>query len=86
MRVTSEEYGADNVTVTVKWTLQEGAVYTVRVSPPVPIMVTGSIRHQLTISYNTEYNFSVEATAPCRANATAFIGLHYGELYIFEYM
>ena len=80
--VTSEEYEVDNITVIVEWTQQAilGAVYTVRVSPPVSIMFTGSTSHQLTISYNTEYNLSVETTAPCRANATAFIGLSYGEI------
>ena len=64
-----------------------GAVYTVRVLPLplVPIMATGSASRQLTISYNTEYNFSVEATVstPCRVSATAFIRLHYGKVYYY---
>ena len=81
--VTSEEYGPKNVTVTVEWAHQVGAMYTVRVSPPVPIMFTGSTSRQLTISYNNEYNFSIDVitTPPCRANATAFIRLHYGEIH-----
>ena len=83
--ITSEEYKTDNITVSVEWTLQEGAMYTVRVLPQVPIMVTGSTSRQLTISYNTEYNFSVEATVttPCRVSATTFIRLHYGEVYYY---
>ena len=79
--ITSEEYKADNITVTVEWTQQVAAMYTVSVIPLAPINFTGSTSRQLTISYNTVYNFSVEATAPCRTNATAFIGLNYGEVY-----
>ena len=80
---TSEEYEADYITVSVEWAQQVGTMYTVRVLPLplVPIMATGSTSRQLTISYNTVYNLSVEATAPCRANATAFIRLHYGKVY-----
>ena len=85
--ITSEEYKTDNITVSVEWTLQEGAMYTVRVLPhdQVPIMVTGSTSRQLMISYNTVYNFSVEATVttPCRVSATAFIRLHYGKIYYY---
>ena len=81
LRILDERYEADNVTVTVEWAQQDGAVYTVRVSPPVPIMVTGSTSRQLTISYNTVYNLSVVAVAPCRVNATTFIRLNYGEVY-----
>ena len=79
MNVISEEYYAGNVSVTVKWTQQVGAMYNATVIPPVPIMSTGSTSRQLTISYNTEYNLSVVAVVPCRDNATAFIRLHYGE-------
>ena len=83
LHVTSEVYGPKNVTVTVKWTQLEGAVYTVRLSPPVPIMVAGSTSRLLTISYNTEHNFSVDVitVAPCRTNTTAFIRLHFGEIH-----
>ena len=80
MNITSKQYEAKNVTVTVEWTQQEGAVYTVSVLPLVPMIFIGSASRQLTISYNTVYNFSVEAAAPCRANATASIRLHCGEV------
>ena len=68
----------------MKWTQLKdaAAVYTVRVSPPVSMMFTGSTSRQLTILYNTEYNLSVVAVIPCRANATAFIELNYGEIII----
>ena len=83
--IISEEYGPKNVTVSVEWTQQVATMYTVRISPPVPIIIIGSTSRQLIISYNTVYNLSVEATAPCRANATAIIGLHYGEVYSIIY-
>ena len=78
--IISEEYGGDNVTVSVEWTQQVGTEFYVRVLPSVTIMVTGSTSRQLIILYNMEYNLSVEAIAPCRANAITFIRLHYGEL------
>ena len=84
LRIASEDYSPDNVTVTVEWTqLAVYAKYTVTVVPLVPIVSTGSTNCQLTISYNMEYNLTVEATiaAPCRLNATAVIRLKYGEVY-----
>ena len=76
----SEVYSANDVTVTVEWAQQVGAVYNVRVSPPVPLMVTGSTSRQLTISYNTKYILRVEAVPPCRVDATAStnLTLNYG--------
>ena len=80
----SEAYHADNVTLTVKWPQQVRAVFNTRIlpEPPVPLVFIGSTSRQLTVSYNTEYNFSVEAivTAPCRSNVTASIRLNYGEM------
>ena len=79
LRVTSKEYSADNVTVTVEWTQQLYATYDVTVVPlVVPIVFTGSTSHKLTIPYNTEYNLTVEAAAPCGPNTTALIRLKCG--------
>ena len=75
----TSEYSADNVTVTVEWTQQVYTTYDVTVVPPVPIVFTESTSCQLTISYNTEYNLTVEAAAPCRPNTTALLRLNYGE-------
>ena len=77
LHITSEEYGANNGTVTVEWAQQLGAVYTVRLSPLAPITLTGSTIRQLTLSYNTAYNLSVVAVTPC-GNTTASIMLNYG--------
>ena len=69
------------MTVTVEWTQQVGANYTVKVSPLAPIMFPGSASQQLTIiiSYNTEYNLSVVAAIPC-GNVSASITLNHGEV------
>ena len=80
LRIASEDYSADNVTVTVEWDQPAlYSTYTVTVVPLVPIVSTGSTSYRLTIPYNTEYNLTVEAAAPCRSNATAGIRLKYGE-------
>ena len=78
--VSNEHYEIDNITVTVEWTQLEGVTYTTRASdsPLTSITITGN-SSQLTISYNTSYNFSVEAAPPCRPNPTAVITLNYGE-------
>ena len=77
LHITSDEYRTDNVTVTVDWAQQVGAVYTVRLSPLAPIALNGSTIHQLTLSYNTAYNLSVVVVTPC-GNTTASIKLNYG--------
>ena len=77
--IVSEEYSADNVTVTVEWTQFVYAIYNAIVVPTVPILFIGSTSCRLTIPYNTEYNLTVEAAALCRPNATAFRRFYYGE-------
>ena len=81
LRVTSEEYWTDNVTVTTKWGQQAGSGvshYTTRISPVAPSTLSiGSTSLQVILSYNTEYNLSLVAVTPC-GNATSFIRLHYG--------
>ena len=79
---TFEEYSTDNVTVTVNWTQLVGAVYHSSVLPLAPMMPgpNGRSSLQLALQYNTEYNLSVMAVAPCKANTTAVITLNYGEV------
>jgi hypothetical protein len=74
----SEEYRANNVTVTVLWAPVDNITFSTEVSPLAPIIPTGSTSHQLTISYNTEYNLSVTAATPC-GNFIASTTLSYGE-------
>ena len=84
--ISEEHYGADNVTVIVKWTQAEQVqqVYVLYSSTVVPsdvsVITTGITSRQLTIPYNMEYNLSIVATTPCRPNATAVIKLNYGEV------
>lgn len=73
--VSSEEFRANNVTVTVEWDQQVGAMYYVRVLPLVPFEIPSN---QLVLQYNTQYNLSVVASTTC-TNSTATIGLNYGE-------
>ena len=78
----SEEYQADNVTVTIMWApaelIDNNITFSTKVSPLVPIISTGSTSRQLIIPYNAEYNLSIVAVTPC-GNATASITLNYGE-------
>ena len=77
LAIISEEFGVDDVIVTVEWSQQVGAVYDVKIIPLAHIVFAGSTRRRLIIWYNTEYNFSVVAITPC-GTATAFRRLHYG--------
>ena len=86
MLSTSEEYSADNITVTVTWIQQLGLVYNASVTvvplqAPLMFNGSGSSSVQLVLEYNAVYNLSVTvAVAPCGANYTeTFIALNYGE-------
>ena len=77
---TSEEFGADNVTVTVEWTQEEGAIlYGIIIVPQEPMTSIGDSSIQLTLLYNTNYSVSVEAALPCQHQAHGHIMLFYGE-------
>ena len=80
LQVISEDYLPDNVTVTVAWTQNTGAMYDIGIVPLAiaPIVSTGNVNSQLIVVYNNEYNLSVVAFTPC-GNTTAFITLHYGK-------
>ena len=93
VRVISEVYEVDNVTVTLQWThnqqLQGGDIivsYNASVSPPVPFVFNENTNLKLVLEYNTEYNLSVEADIECGPNVTEFISLYYGEAFIINYM
>ena len=82
MSLLNPHYGSDNVTVTVKWTQQEGAMYNIRISPLAPVLITnGSTSGQIMVLYNKEYNLTVVAVTTC-GNATTSMRLNYGELSI----
>ena len=69
----------DNITVTVEWVQQAGALYNTNILPVAPSMFNKNTSLQLTLQYNTdsEYNLSVVAITLCGINATASITLNY---------
>ena len=75
----SEIYYETHVIVTINWIQQAGVMYVVRVSSME--INTGNGSYHLTALYNTRYNLSVVATAPCRPNAAEsdLTTLNYGE-------
>ena len=77
LHIFSKVFRADNVTVTLEWSPTFRASYIVKTSPLMLVMHTQNTSHQLTIPYNTEYNLTVEAVAPC-GNTTALMRLKYG--------
>ena len=76
---TIEEYRADGVSVVVEWTQQEGVSYNVTIIPMVPMIYTGSTSVRLTVSYNTEYSVSLEASTICQSIVSSNIILFYGK-------
>ena len=82
--ITSEEFRADNIMVTVEWTQEEGVTYQIIIIPEIPITFTGESSIQLILPYNTNYNLSVEATLPCQHQAHSHVQLFYGEFNDYE--
>ena len=81
LRILDERYEADNVTVTVEWTEEEGVlnnITVVSIVPQVPIEFIGHTSVQLTLSYNIEYNISVKAALPCQNEVPSHVQLFYG--------
>ena len=82
VHVHTEQYSVNNITITVEWIQQFGAVYMYDLSvlPPAPLEFIGSSSVQLVLEYNTLYNLSVVAVAPCGGyTQTSFIALDYGK-------
>ena len=83
MYVKSEEYEADNITITVamEWNQQARVctVFNVSVLPPAPIVLNESTSLDLVLEYNTEYNLTVEVVISCGSSTIGFIPLKYGE-------
>ena len=74
------DYSADNITVSVEWNQLSHAKYNIIVVPLVPMVFVGNTSRQLIIQYNTEYNLTIEAVAPCRMPLLSedFIMVRYG--------
>ncbi len=75
-----EEFGMENVTITLDWNPGMSTSYDVTVEPSIPVKFMESTSIQLVVSYNTMYNVSVVATL-CEYTNTAIsvrIQLSYG--------
>ena len=71
---------SDDVTVTLQWPREPGAVYNVNVSPEISHIESPSMEHNvsvmdLTISYNIQYNISIVSSL-CGVTTTKV--LNYG--------
>ena len=84
VKITSEQYGANDVQVSVKLARRKYMTCNVSIYPHVPMNFTGSTSFHVTLLYNTKYNLSVEGKALCRENRTTHMELHYGEHFIRE--
>ena len=72
----------DDVTVTLQWPREPGAVYSVSVSPETPhaeLTNAMTITINLTVSYNTQYNMSIVSSL-CGVITTKV--LNYGKVII----
>ena len=77
----SEEFRADDITVTLELSGESRVPYSVSVVPQVDVVVTGSTIVQLTVLYNIQYNVSI-ATSLCEQSYryTTVHRLVYGKL------
>ena len=66
------------MTVIVEWTQGEDVLYNVTVIPMVPVIAIWSTIIELMLSYNIQYNVSLEALGVCQGSHN--IQLFYGEL------
>ena len=77
---TFEEYRADSIAVIIEWTQWKGVSYNITmIVPMVPVIYTGSTSVQLTVSYNTKYNVSLEGSTVCQSIGASNITLFYGK-------
>ena len=65
---------SDDVTVTLQWPREPGAVYSISISPKVSHIESPSVEHNvsvmnLTIFYNSQYNVSIVSSL-CGVTAT----------------
>ena len=77
---------SDNVTVTLQWPREAGAVYNVNVSSEISHTDLNSMMYNilefmisLTISYDTQYNLNIESSL-CGVTTTRI--LTYGEIHL----
>ena len=76
-----QNYSIDNITVLVQWTNEEGVFYNITAIPSLLLPVTKLSNNTalFTVSYNTMYNVSIDASRCGQTmSSTNVIQLHYG--------
>ena len=76
-----EQYGTDNVAVTLEWTKQQLVSYNITIIPDTVVQESsenGRLWAQLTVAYNITYTVKFVASH-CGHNATKAFELLYGE-------
>ena len=83
VKVDSEKFKSENVTIILKWAQGDNEFHNVSVYPYVPIHYIGSTTIELTLLYNVQYNVSIVAYL-CEYNTTDVIKLLYGKCLILK--
>ena len=79
LRLLSEEFGAENITVVHEWTEQEHVSYNIIVDPSAPVISISRSSARITLTYNIAYRVIFTATHMCGQVSTNVSNLHYGE-------
>ena len=75
--VVDEEYGTEDIRVTLEWNQDEIIMYNVTAVPNVPVLFKGPSVAKLNVSYNTLYNVSI--TPRCGLGTATIVKLRYGK-------
>ena len=75
--IVNEEYGTEDVRVTLEWNQDESMIFNVTAAPNVPVLFSGLSVAKLNVSYNTLYNLSI--TPRCGLGTATIVKLHYGK-------
>ena len=89
VRSHSEQFTSDRVTIALEWILLNSQIHyqqflrniSISAAPPLNnLMLTGNMRVQLVLSYNTQYNVSVTQHSTCQQLIrTTFLLLNYSK-------
>ena len=72
-----QEYGTEDVRVTLEWNQDQSIMYSIKSVPSVPVLFGRSSVAELNVSYNIMYNVSI---APrCGLGTATVVELHYGK-------
>ena len=81
MNITSEQFEDDHIKVTVNLLQQRYVSYSAMTTPLMSeVFMNGTTSFQLTLSYNLNYNLTVEISALCKDSTTIYTQFHYGKM------